>query len=526
MRSGFVWTLMALAVGGVALSTGAFVLATPAGMHWLGANIINTSDTALYLSLIHQVADGSWTSSQLYNAADGARSIFPFWMFVGGWARLGLSPLIAYELARLAGAAFLAWVVWFVASRHFPRERDARLAAILAFGGVGFGWLIAARLAATGGHLPYGEAILDLHSEFGLAPLLFGAGHLTVSAGLLILGLYLLWERLPRKDWREHVPYLACFGVLLSFHPYFIPTYVAYAFIACLWQRGWRDLFRPGLLFEHVLPLLPALALYAPLYLDPAFRQLETSANDLPLPGLGSLLISLAPFIAVFLWRKRQKLLPTRNEDWAIAWIIAVALTLLLPVPWQRKLLEGVGVAFVFLTMPAWMAIRDHLLRESIPGLTRALLSLLLVLGCADLVHLELSNLGWAVNGGKPNLFYASKDPFAAWDYLKAHTAPDAVIASNEIYIMMWTPAYADRHVWLGHAHGTTDYRTKRSDWNDLWTTPDRVRAEAVLGAAGVTHVITTTPAAALRMADLPDWNKVFVSGEDAVFARVAKVKK
>lgn len=508
-----------LAVGFVTLqllTSTVFLFSSPPGELWLGANNQNTSDTSVYLSLLRQVSDGSFTSAQLYNAEAGTQRVFPFWVFLGLFSRLGLSPLILYELGRIIGGMCLAYTLWFAASRVFTQSRDAKLAVVLAASGVGTGWIYAAWEALT--QSTPAQVILSLHSEFSVAPSLLGSGHLAISMSLLIIGLILLWERISTYSLKQSWPYLICFGVLFTIHPYLILLYSIYGALAGIYHIGWRSIISPRFILIHALSALPAFALYIPLFFDSAFRTQHTVSNDLPLPSITILLISFFPFLIAAVWRYSQKIRIQKQEVWLLVWMLSAILALLFPVPWKRKLIEGLGVCFVFLSMPVWISIRDYFLRARIPILTTSILFLLGIFSSADFIALFRSSIVWSQTQSTQKYFSAPRERFSAWEYLRTHTSLQAVIASNDIQAMLWTPAYAGRHIWLGHTHETTDYVSKHREWELFWNTTSTQQAQDIIQRAGVTHILTTQSAASEHIEKLLGWSKIFEQKNTAIF--------
>lgn len=510
-----------LAAGFIAiqlLTSTIFLLSSPSGHTWLGANNQNTSDTSVYISLLRQVSDGSISTAQLYNAETGMRRLFPFWIFLGTFSRLRLSPLVLYELGRVIGGIFLAYALWFTASRMFPHVRDAKLATIFAAAGVGTGWVYAAWETIT--HSTPPQLILSLHSEFAIAPMLLGSGHLAVSTGVLLMSLILMWERVPTYSIRRSWPYLTCFAILFSIHPYLIFLYTIYGALAGIYHIGWRGMFNLRFISIHSLAVLPAFAIYIPLFLDPAFRTQHTVVNNLPLPPIPVLFISLFPFLVAFIWRYIKKIHLQQHEMWLISWMIAAMLAMFFPVPWKRKLIEGLGICFVFLSMPFWLHIRDTLLRSKIPILTSSILLLLVLFASGDSFALLRSAATWSHLQETKIYFSAPQERFAAWEYIRTNTSPYAVIASNDIQTMLWTPAYAGRHIWLGHKHETTDYEVKHSEWELFWHTTSTQHAQEIIQRAGVTHILTTHASAAAHVMYYLKWNKIFEQGETALFEK------
>ena len=485
----------------------------PAGTHWLGGSIQNTSDVAVYLSYLHQGADGHFLLSDRFAVEPHAQRFDPVWSTAGLIARTGIPLILLHEILRWIFTLVLAWAVFAAARGLTKTERDARLGTILVFGGVSSGWLYSVWLHVFNLWTAKTYAAADVVTEFGIGPVLSGGAHMILSVALLLTSLRLAWRAWERTSLKDGIGAAFAAGILASFHPYFAPTLVIFSIICVLWFRTriTRRIFLTGLGIS-MLAAIPSLLIYVPLAFDEVFRTHQLSANVLPLPPLISSVFVLAPFIAAFIWMWSSRIRLPSNSEWLIAWILTAALCILLPFPWTRKYLDGLGCALVLLTLPAWLAVRDWILRQKPRILSYTIATLLLFIACFTPFHIITSQLAWiGPDPSRQQWFFRSDETFDAWTWISQHTPTDAIILSDDMWINDWTPACTDRRVWVGHDHETPDFWNKRALWNELRTTMDPSRARAILDATPVTDIllVTTSTQATFPSWLSPDWKIV-----------------
>jgi hypothetical protein len=256
------------------------------------------------------------------------------------------------------------------------------------------------------------------------------------------------------------------------------------------------------------------------------------NTNLLPLAPWPQTLASLLPFLLAIVWRVFRRMHVTEREQWVIAWIIAATIALLLPFPWKRKLTEGLGVALVFVTLPAWFAVRDWVRssgvgsresRMTIQRLTSTLAGgALLLAACLTPLHLVATQAQWTEWPTERQWFYQPNDVFAAWDFLHAHAATSSVVTSDNAWVNLWIPAYAGRTTWVAHDHETPEYTRKLAEWKQLQHITTVAEADALLRANHVTHFMLTSSASFDQFRGLLNhsWTVVFSQGTVTILER------
>lgn len=492
----------------------------PRGSTWLGAGMSNPWDTAVYLSRLQQGAEGVFRFKDLFAIEPQQSAIFAFWSVLGLMARTGIPPVLLHELTRFALTILLAFVVYWAARSQTSNDRDARFATLLAFLGIGAGWLYLFLASVTG--TPFSHFAPDMEFEFALGPTLFAAGvHIILSVALLIHGLRHAWkafhEDLTRSAWIAG----ACFAALMALHPYFIPLIAVY-FVLCLlfhvgripWQRS------AYLLLPFALSVIPAVLIFLPLTTDQVFRTVNIQANLNPLQPLTAWLATLLPFFCAITWRIRRKRHLTEREQWLVIWIISAIICILLPFPWPKRFTEGLGVALVFLTLPAWFAVRDNLHGKNFKTMFVGWICLVLAgLTPIAMLHADIRVL---LASDSAHKLYATPGHTDAWDWLREHRPADCVVISDDPWVNIWTPAMTGCTAYIGHTIETPDYEKKYAVWSKLFSADDAQTIETILSQSHATDLLLTASDAQTRVPKLlsDSWHVAYVSSDMVVLER------
>jgi len=489
---------------------------TPPHARWLGIGLASSSDAAVYYSYLNQVAEGGIKLHNLFAIEPGLSRFDPFWSSLGLVARFTGQPYFVFESARWLFIAFLVFVVYFIARRTTERPR---LAAFLAFLGIGTGWFYTLYIHAFGAWQINTPLAPDVSSELSLSYIVTAAPHIILSASLLILTLWFLWNGLKRTDFKSCLWAGICAAALCSFHPYFLPLILIYAGLTLL-RFGFRG--RLTLLLPLILPLAASVAVYLPLLADKDFVAHHAVANRLPLAPAVSWILFTLPFAVAFIYRWRKKIRLRPEEEWLMAWIVAVLIFLLLPVPWKRKGTEALGLALVWLGMPAWTAVADWIKKSAFRPLKILLAALLLLAAGLTPAHFIVSQFYWAADPVRAAWFYRPQELFSAWSSIKAERSPDCVVVSDDLWVNVWTPANTLCRVWVGHDHETPDFARKKAEWKTAFESQDPTLLEKWLTDSGITHLILTTQDAQTRYAPAllqRGWKIVFAQGS-VIFLR------
>ncbi len=394
-------------------------------------------------------------------------------------------------------------------------KRDTALATFLCLGGIGTGWIYTVWLELHHAWTPGTYAAPDLVTEFALGPTLFGGAHGIFAVSLLILCLHTLWHGLQKMDRAQLLLGGLEAAALFSFHPYSVPVVILFCFFALLlhWPSV-RIAFRTNLITiggAGILMSIPCFY-YVWLVMDPIFGRHHLADNILPIQQLPIWLVTLFPFFLATLWMWKKKQLPQKIE-WTSLWLIsAVVLTATLPVPWKRKLLEGLLVPLVLLTLPAWLTIAAWVRRIQ-PQFIRFIIgSLLLFAAWFGPIQVYLSQLTLIQRPDFQQYFYRPIELFQATDWISTYLPTSTVLLSDDRWINIWLPALTGRRVWLGHNHETPRYAAKLQQYDSLFSSRDPKTAQTVLNDMGIDILLTTSPSSTENMAVLlqPAWKDMY----------------
>lgn len=492
----------------------------PAGTRWLGDGIHNSSDVAVYLSYLKQGTDGHILLHDLYAVESNAGRFDGVWSLLGIVARTGIDPVILHEAARVIFAFILVIALWFAVRAHTKNDRDAKLALLLIIGGVATGWIYSVWLGAYDLWTPTTYAAPDIVTEFAIGPILMGGAHAILSLALLVTSIRLLWAGIKGASMRETL-FGSLTGIgLLSFHPYFAALLGTIGIMAWLSSPKRRVAFM-ALATSGVLLALPILY-YVWLIRDPVFGEHHLQDNVLPLAPWPVWILTLFPFIVAVAWMWRRKLLPKKLE-WTHAWLVAtVALLILLPVPWKRKLTEGLTVPLVLMTLPAWLTFRDWVVAQRPVWMRNLLAGLLLVAAWFGPIHLVISHVAWINNPSEQHYFYQPTQLFKAGAFLHSHATERDVLLSDDHWINTWLPALSGRTVWIGHDHETPHFAEKRALYHAFLDETDATKKKDLLAQIPVTYLVLTTDTGRTSIPPLLEggWTRVFQGGTVDIWKR------
>jgi hypothetical protein len=435
-------------------------IVTPAGFHYSGL-LTNADEHNVYLSWMEQARRGQLLFLDKFTTEPQPAAFFHLFFLLLGWAaRLTRLPnVLIYHAARLVSGFLLLLAVYLLAA-HFSGPRRPRRAA-LAFAaiGSGLGWLFYPRLHSIelGPGLFMPEAITFL--SLLLNPLF------CISVFLFILTLLFLLLSHERRSWRFALASGAAGLLLGNIHSYdLIPLLAVVAvYLAVLWL-GERRL--PGCELKlTVLALLlmsPSVLYQVFLYrINPVFRaraDFPTLSSQLsPSPLLSYLLgfglpLVLAVLGASLLLRER----PRPRRSFLLIWLIVGFIALWAPLPFQRKLAEGLHIPIVVLAALGAAGLCEQ---RRWPGLALAALVLLtspssLLFGVGRSLALTQSPASHF-----PPL-YLHRDHLKAFRWLKENTDPNERLLCNPL-LGSYAPQLSGNTVYLGHWAETVEFNAK-----------------------------------------------------------------
>lgn len=411
--------------------------------------LLNPIDGNSYLAKMYQGWQGATTFQLPYTAqTNDPVFLFVFYLFLGHTARILHLPLIlTFHLARLLGAAFLAWVLYRCCARRFREPGlDSQIIFLLLIG-LGAGWLV----------LPFGL----IASDFWVAeayPFLSSYVNPHFPIGLAIISL-LVFQDPEDLDTRRALFILLLALVLALLVPFgsvivcgvliieIILEYKTQRKLSQLSNRMWRLLLigaisAPILLYDLWV-----------VYRDPVLAGWNAQ-NLTPSPPLWDLLIAFSPalFLAV------PALLILRGEQERVVrmagiWLIMGVVLMYLPFGLQRRMISGLFIPIGILAM-YWVVSRVNparmkrnanvLIAASMPGI---------------IVVLLLAATGIMQKAPELYLWRAEAQAFA---WIEAQTSQNSLVLAGPD-TGLFIPAHTGRRVLYGHPFETVNAEAQRA---------------------------------------------------------------
>jgi hypothetical protein len=334
----------------VMLTTLPYIAAQYAGgaEYEFGGFLLNPIDGNTYLAKMRQGWEGHWRAKLPYTAEAGEGAyLFTFYLTLGHLARLsGLSILLTFHLARVAGTIFLLLALYRYFRKILPADQTITYPFLLAALGSGLGWIA----------VPFG----GFTSDFWVAeayPFLsaYANPHFPVSLGLM------LWMLLPNtsSSGGEAGKFLG--GILLMVISPFGVIVVA----GVLGAQALISLRQGGPLPRWIVSRLGwvivgsgvvGIYIFWVVQTDPVFAGWNAQ-NLTPSPPIIDLILSFSPALILgFFGVRRLVREKSLTHTDLLIWAGLVLLLIYLPINLQRRLLIGF---FIPLAGLAYLGIRS-----------------------------------------------------------------------------------------------------------------------------------------------------------------------
>ncbi|TAK05138.1 hypothetical protein EPO33_04115 [Patescibacteria group bacterium] len=500
------------------------ILAAPSGtLPFIG------SDTGVYYAYIEQVRQGHWLLRDVFTTEPQPHRFLNLsWLAVGLIARVTqLGPEWIFPFSRLLSIPVAVGALVFAGRTFLDDARTRRVFLLLAAFGAGWGaWWVVGRsllgLPPEGMDLP-----IDLWvPEATLLLSALSSPHFVLSLAALVTVISADYRFARTRSWRWLGLAAAVFALLGQFHPYYVPVVLAVS------GAGWLALAPTGKRFWALLGgiavlcaagLLGALP-YGWLSLTDVTTLLRNSLNQTPMPGLSAVLVAAGAFLPlalITLWRGRLVRTPTWR--FLAAWLLVHAAFVYAPIPWQRKMTEGLLVPLALLVAPELLRLWEAFAATR-PGMTLgpvrrvfATASFFLLFAASGAMNL-LSTSAWFT---QPFPVWISAEDRAAMSWIRKTLPEDAVIVAvaeraNGIAAM------TARTVYAGHWAETVAIESKLDAlvWLAGQARDDAAR-HRFLRRAGVTHVYIGPLEREVWKWEPsgPGFHEIYRAGQVAIFA-------
>jgi hypothetical protein len=507
--------------------------------------VIAADDIQSYLGKMRLGARGIWDFTLFYTpeAHDAVPGVFLFYIAAGQLMRPfyaatdpALTPalVVLYHALRIACTLLLIFVLYrFMA--HFLRAPAQRMTAlILSVLGGGFGWLL---IFLPGGADWLGSLPPDIYIPEGFGFLIpLALPHLALARALLLVGFVLIINALSKVERgggevSRVTPIISALlaGLCWALVGVIVPFYLAVIYcLLAAWGVGLiarnltssarhvdgRHEWRPYRILPLTLLLyggiaagitLPVFIYYAlafagnPVFAAWSAQNLLAAPHPLQYLVAYSIFLALGAFAIRWAWRRGR----ARAEYvLLLAWVMAAALLVYLPINVQRRMSEAVIVPLAILAAHGLALFLRTRVRRRMRGRARA--AVLLLASLTSLVLIMTTTLGALSSAPPIHLPRAKLDAFA---WLDANTPSDtrilAVMPTGNLI-----PAYTHLRPYVGHGPETMGAIAKEAETERFYA--DAMSADeraALFASVDIRYVFYGDNERALAtMPDAPAW--------------------
>lgn len=476
------WAIVILIITGLPYLYGATVSTST---NRFGGFVIGVEDGYSYLAKMRQGAAGDWLFHLAYTPEPHPGApFFLYYILLGKGAKLlGLGMPVALHLSRVLTIPF-GLLSFYAFTAYFTPQRVIRQVAYLLFAfSAGLGWL----WLWLGQSMALGEMPVDLwvpDASFFLSALTFP--HLPLAQGLLLWVVVATLRYLESGHWRWWAV-AAGTGVLVSLiHPYTLPVlstvigfYLLYQVSRQNWPL-WRSVGRLVLVIGPALPyLIYALLIFETNFAFQAWREQSLTLSPHPihyLLGFGLLI----PLVGLGLWQASR--IDLNHRAFLYIWVLIIPLLLYVPIPLQRRFLDGYQAPLALLggVGLVWLITKLRLRRFRRLALAGLLIPL-------TLTNLFLLMGGVAVAHSRQWPVFHSASQQAAFDWLAELAPGEVVLAAYQTGNML--PAYAPVRVFVGHGPETVDSLAKQAALQRFFNGDDEAFRRQLLRENGISYL-------------------------------------
>lgn len=462
-------------------------ITTPPDSIFWGRQGINGGDLPVYYSNIEQAKEGHFLFKNLYTSEPHPRFIFdPFWLGVGFLAKVfSLSSFLAFQLSKFLLIPIFLIVSYYLVAFFFQEEAKRKICFIFLIFASGLGGFYftehSALFSKTGEvfifseedllRLPLDVFTADVFTFFSI----HNSPHFLASLTLIIL-IFLL-SLLAFENYKLIYSLGAGLSALFlfQFHPYHLPTIFLVLGVFIL-----LSIFKEKRLNINYLKHYCILLFFS---LPPIFYHLWTLQNFwvrkahflqniTPTPSLPLVLISygflipLALIGSFYILKKNEK---NKKDIFLLSWFFVQVLLIYSPLPFQRRLVEGLQIILVILAILGLFYLRNWLKAKQIfQKYFKEVFSNKIFLIYLFFILFFWSNFLILTNDLSLYLknyyrMYLTKEVQEAMLWLREDTEEEGVVLSS-LETGDLIPAFSLRQVYLGHLHQTVQAKRKLAE--------------------------------------------------------------
>jgi hypothetical protein len=354
------WILIFAAILALITSLPYFIGYTVEGEDWRFTGfVIGVEDGNSYIAKMLSGSEGAWLFRTPYSSMEqsGVIAFLPY-ILLGKLASgpgINVQLVALYHLFRILVIPIAVYATYLFFSLFIKQVHWRRLATILSTAGGGLGWL----LVILGKGTWFGSLPMDWISPewFGFLAFL-GTPHLVLARALLLLGLA-LYLASPLKKGRAWMAG-GCFALLGLVHPLGMATAIAVLGVhqCVLWVSAWirhstvtiKKWLKIGVI--AIIPPAPLAVYYLIRFSTDPYLTIWTKQNQIFSPHPIHVIIAYGVVFIPSIFGAK-KILDTRR--WTglaiVGWLLAFPLFAYAPHNLQRRLPEGIWVAWIILAV-------------------------------------------------------------------------------------------------------------------------------------------------------------------------------
>lgn len=471
------------------------LLIRPDGWYYSGL-LTNPDEHNVYLAYMKQAANGRlFLIDPFTSEPQSGRVVNVFFLVLGTCARGADLPLpVLYHLARVASGWLLLMAIYCLAAQVLATVSGRRIALLLAGLASGLGWLY----PAAGGRphpIDYGPGLVMPEAITFLSLLLNPL--FCFSVFLMIATIGLAAHAFSSNSLRSAVLAGLAALVLGNIHTYDLIPVVAVLAAYLIMLAATRRLTMRAIGLALLIAALAAPSLIYQLWLirggevTLVVKSQETPVRS-PAPVFLALGLGLPLALAVAGAVRGALRGASDGARLAALWLVLGFAAVYLPVPFQRKLAEGLHVPLCLLAVlalePAWRELKDR------RALWIGALLVLLTVPCnflfvnRALQDVRTNNAAYIGNAMPP--LYLRADQRGALAWLDGETTQSDLLLCNS-FLGSYAPSLAGCRVYVGHWAETLHFQEKlgRLAWFLKAAAPDAGR-EAFCREEGITYVL------------------------------------
>jgi len=447
---------------------------TPTDHTYTGLHSLTPGDMHVYFSYMEQVKQGYLLSEDIYTSEPQSRVILN-----GFWSSLGLFSLITktsnyftFQLFRIILIPLFIISLYLISSWFWQKKIWRKICFIFLCFGSGLGVIIYPFLSSETYIKGYYNLPLDMWApENNNLLTILQSPHLISATALIILILLLFYFATESNK----TSYSLGAGILslslFQFHPFHIPTILAVIsiYIIILSIKYNKILYS---YLKHFLIIIaissPSILYYSVLEKYDFITQIRTYQNICLTPSLLVVFFSYGFLILLSIYALYKIISSSRINNKHIflaVWLIVQFSLLYSPLPFQRRLMQGLQIPMIILAVYAIyhlnLIIKSNIKPKKYNYYFKnkylAIIIFIIFFTPSNLYNLTRDIVVFKKT--YPQL-YIHNDIIAGYNWLKQNTSPDDVILSD-LYNGNLIPGHIGRKIFVGHGVETLFFESK-----------------------------------------------------------------